>query len=422
MAFDPSRAKPMYAADRVAILAGVLMLAFTGPSLAADVERPMKIRILESQTRLARVLLGKIADGQAKGTNLIVSPASLAGMLTAIDLGADDALRRSIGIVLQIEPGEAAGSEADALRTATAKLSEVGELASATRIVFSPANPASAEALTKLHDAGVEAGVSDLRSSDALAVINDWVDRETHGKVSHIVDHDSAPDDTGFLALNALYFKDVWRSPFDKRATAPADFQSSAETRIRTGFMHSRPGKYSCVEDDKFIAVDLPFASLRFSMVVITTKRAPVGIKEFDDHVGWLSGRDFETREPAIVSMPQLTVDARTDLIKPLVALGLDQNGSFPKFTALPLRLSKVLQIVKLLWNEEGAEVAAVTAGMASRSLQMAAPAFDIVVDKPFLYGLRDTETGLLVVAGYVAKVDGALLAPDDTPKSARSH
>ena len=65
--------------------------------------------------------------------------------------------------------------------------------------------------------------------------------------------------------------------------------------------------------------------------------------------------------------------------------------------------LSQVVQRAMIEIDEEGAEAAAATAVMSSRALG-ADEAIDMVVDKPFVYALRDKVTGLILVAGYVGQ------------------
>ena len=54
--------------------------------------------------------------------------------------------------------------------------------------------------------------------------------------------------------------------------------------------------------------------------------------------------------------------------------------------------------------DEQGAEAAASTAVTTDRSLDDRF--VKMVVDKPFLFALRDRTTRLILLAGYVARVD----------------
>ena len=53
--------------------------------------------------------------------------------------------------------------------------------------------------------------------------------------------------------------------------------------------------------------------------------------------------------------------------------------------------------------NEEGTEGAAATAVMTTRSIKIVPPDhIKMVVDKPFVFALRDEKTGLILFMGYV--------------------
>jgi serine protease inhibitor len=56
--------------------------------------------------------------------------------------------------------------------------------------------------------------------------------------------------------------------------------------------------------------------------------------------------------------------------------------------------------------DEDGAEAAAATA-VASPLMLGADPRIHMVVDKPFVYALRDKATGLVLIAGYGAAAEG---------------
>ncbi len=162
-------------------------------------------------------------------------------------------------------------------------------------------------------------------------------------------------------ALKALYFKGAWATPFKVSETQPADFHTMDGGRVRTPFMHSGALPVAQREEGRFVAVDMPFAGGRYSMVVMTTKDAPTGLASFADHLEWLDGRGFHT--------------------------------------------------VKLDVDEEGATVVAVTDGYEAQGGVAYSDVSEVMVDKPFAFALRDGQTGSMVAAGFVSQVDGERLA-----------
>lgn len=155
----------------------------------------------------------------------------------------------------------------------------------------------------------------------------------------------------------------------------------------------------------RFVAIDLPFADERFSLVVVTTADKAAAAKEFAPAAAWLTGTGF-TAQAGDLAMPRFSASAREDLMPVLDALGLDKARRAA--TALQgfapgAMLSEVVQRAMIEIDEQGAEAAAATAVMSSRALG-ADEAIHMVVDKPFVYALRDKVTGLILAAGYVGQ------------------
>jgi len=104
--------------------------------------------------------------------------------------------------------------------------------------------------------------------------------------------------------------------------------------------------------------------------------------------------------------LPRLLVSSREDLTATLDALGLRAARLAPDslsgFTADAAQITRVLQRLELRLNEEGTEAAAATAVTVERGAT--ADYVRMVVDKPFVFALRDAKTGLILVAGYVGE------------------
>jgi serpin B len=155
--------------------------------------------------------------------------------------------------------------------------------------------------------------------------------------------------------------------------------------------------------EQNFIGVDLPFSDERFSLVVVTTTGKPLAAKDFAKTADWLSGAGFAQRKGDL-ALPRFKVSGRFELLPTLDAMGLDKGRrsasaleGFGKGTAL----SQVVQRAAIEVDEEGAEAAAATAITATRALEQD-DSLHMVVDKPFVFALRDRESGMILVAGYV--------------------
>jgi serpin B len=207
------------------------------------------------------------------------------------------------------------------------------------------------------------------------------------------------------VAINALYFKDKWRTPFDAVRTERAPFTPQSGKTVDVMMMHSRITKFAFRQSDRFIAAELPYANNDFKLVVVTSKLTPAGVGEFVSVANWLYGEGFDSRTGE-VAFPKLSISMNEEMLGALDGLGLRKArlapGSLQGFSSGSLTIARVVQKLELRVDEEGTEAAAATAVMASRSIAPVDPPIKMVVDKPFLFALRDQRTGLVLFMGYV--------------------
>ena len=390
------------------VLAGISQSSFAeilGGS--NEVSRSRKEAIISSQARLGTNLIKKLASDEKSDANIVVSPASLASVFSFIDLGSDDAMRRAIHRTLGFRPAAKAraNQEIKELRgqvTATiARNVKDGPLNLANLLVFDPSTKPRELALLGVSGAGADVLVDDLSAPETIGRINQWVRQRTHDLIPSIIEE--TPATLGLVAINALYFKDNWKIPFDAARTQATEFKAVSGKAVDVMMMHSRVAKHAFRQNDRFIAAELPYANDDFKLVVVTTKSAPAKASEFVSVASWLQGKEFETRDGEI-KLPRLDVSVNEEMLGPLDGLGLRSarlaRGSLQGFSPVALSISRVVQKLELRVDEKGTEAAAATAVIATRSLT--AEHVKMVVDKPFMFALRDQSTGFILFMGYV--------------------
>jgi serine protease inhibitor len=375
---------------------------------AGGAEGASAARLMSAQGTLAARLLDNLASKNT-ATNVVVSPASLAGALAAIELGADDTLRRTLHQILGLQK-----TDFVALRKATGRAKEDGgPLASANAIVFNRSTSPYPAALEALARAGVRATVDDFSKPEALEAINAWVSEKTKEKIPTILDE--LPHDAGLVALNALYFKDRWKQPFVAAQTKAAPFHLVGGQSVDAPLMHAGDRRFRFRQDAGFVAVELAYASEGYVMVVVTTRRDPALVKDFPRLGGWLAGDDFADA-PGEVALPRFNAGADLDLMPVLNAMGLQPQSTLPGFARGQLHLARAQQRVELAVDEEGTEAAAATAVIATRSAE---PEFvKFTADKPFVFALRDQGSGLIVLCGYIGNPQTYGVHARETPAS----
>jgi serine protease inhibitor len=374
------------------------------PAAAAQAADQARAELAATQAKLAWALIEKLASRTAMIT---VSPASVASAFGVISLGADPPMKFAIAKALGFGPQRAEDSLA-ALAAVRGKLANASDtFQAANRIVIAPTSPLNETLRARLENFGVDYSVADLSNPQAAAKIDAWVKEVTQGAIPEIL---GGPVEAGsFVALNALHFKGRWKTRFDRQLTATTPFKGVDGNSGDVAMMHLgqaiRTFRHERYQSRDFVAVDLPFADDRCSLVVVTTTDRPASAKQFAPVANWLSGSGFSLRSGDL-ALPRFSVSAREDLMPVLDTLGLDKARHAA--TALDgfapgAKLSQVVQRIMVEVDEEGAEAAAATSVIMSRSLE-ADDGIHMVVDKPFIYALRDSATGLILVAGYVGQ------------------
>jgi serine protease inhibitor len=366
--------------------------------------------LLGAQLRLGRELVDKLASGKSPQANVVVSPASLAMVLAFLDMGASDQMRLAIHRALGFgDAKQTAKRDIDGTRLIATEMLRrdraEGPLVLADIIVFDPASQPHQAAIRQLQAAGAKVSIEDLSKPETIARLNDQVKDLTRGLIPTVLD--DAPEDAGLVAINALYFKDRWKAPFDPAETHDKKFYMPGGAPMDVPMMLSE-GHFAFRQNSNFVAVELSYATDDYKLVIATSKEAPLDVRGFAEVTGWLSGQEFQMQEGE-VAMPRFSASGSEDLLPAVDALGLGTarkaHDALKGFTATSQTISRVVQKTELRINEEGTEAAAATAVTTTRSA-MASPAqyVKMIVDKPFMFALRDGRTGLVLLQGYVAK------------------
>ena len=249
-----------------------------------------------------------------------------------------------------------------------------------------------------------------LRTPDGVADVNAWVARHTHDRIEKILD---APRlNTAAFIANAIYFKGKWLKEFAKNATRPKPFYSSPGSAHNVPTMHAKLSA-GYAETGKVALARLPYRGGRFEMVIVLPDSGVEAVsvaRDLKESVwqSWLA----QTRSTELeLALPRFKLETAMSLKPDLEAMGMtdafdprlaDLSAMFASGTPSTF-LSEVLQKTWLVVDEEGTEAAAVTGiTMEATSALVRRPPIPFVVNRPFIYALRDTKTGLVLFLGLV--------------------
>ena len=244
----------------------------------------------------------------------------------------------------------------------------------------------------------------DLQANDIVSFVNDYVSEKTHELIPTLI---SSPFDAfcRSVIIDTLYFKGTWAHKFDKNLTDKQIFYGTNRD-VETDFMHT-VHEFGVDLDNKVVELPYEFSNLVMDIVYDLDGNS---VKDaFSDYVMSLdSGINFDYSYDVNLSMPKFETEYSIDVSKAFKALGMTDMfdpACSDDFKALAddIYVSDVVQKTKIKVDEEGTEAAAVTMMTMKTSSAMTEPkSVDIVVDKPFVYAIRDKETNIILFAGYV--------------------
>jgi serine protease inhibitor len=361
--------------------------------------------------------------------NTFISPTSVAIALSLLLQGADGTTQQEMlqALSLQGVSLEDLNSANQALYQSWENAGEGMELAIAnslwTRADIS-FKPEFLQTNQQYYDAEVKA--LDFNSPETLGQINTWVSENTKGKIQEIIDRIN-PDDVLFL-INAIYFKGNWTHQFDPNQTQTKPFfleespesetsstqnaaqNPSAASTVSVEMM-SQGGEYRYTENEQFQAVSLPYGEDEHLSMYIFLPRPDSNLQEFSQQLtaeNWQLWMQRFGRRDGRIELPRFKLEYEVRLNETLKALGMEtlfnpEEANFSKMTDAPVVVNEVKHKTFVEVNEEGTEAAAATS-IGVRVTSVPPPPFQMTVDRPFFFAIRDDRTGIVLFMGSVVQ------------------
>lgn len=242
--------------------------------------------------------------------------------------------------------------------------------------------------------------------SKAAEFINTWVSQATNGKINSIMDKTNDAD--LMYLINAVYFKSLWENPFASLKTYQGYFNlENGKTMV--SFMN-RNSETSFLTSDDLEGVLLPFADTRFAFIAIL----PAEGSSVRDTVNSMDQATFKrllesSRQITLdLHLPKFEIEYEPGMQGILANLGMDEAfHSAADFSLMNKNRNKDLFIngignkTYFKIDENGAVAAAVT-GMIIAASARIEDRPGLVFDRPFLYGIVDTLSGLPLFLGIM--------------------
>ena len=346
--------------------------------------------------------------------NVLVSPLSLSSLLAMTNNGAEGNTEAELLKALGFENQNAEEVNAyyknlvNGLLTAD-KTTKIGWGNSMwiNKAYANEVKPTFKETISK--DFGAELYTLDF-DKKALDKINDWSYRKTNGCIPEILKE--LNPSTFSILMNALYFKGVWKEPFEKKNTKSGNFWNNGK-QVFTKFMCQKMMQidYYASESEGVQLIELPYGNEAFSMVVVLPNE---GV-EINDCIQGLSAEKWQNwmgsaaNKIVNVELPKFKGEFtyEENLKAALQSMGIkdlfDMINCNLSGIAEAIYVGKIKQNTFIEVNEEGTEAAAVTVEeMYSSSSGQEPLTIDFIANRPFIYAIKESSTDAILFMGKV--------------------
>ncbi len=237
--------------------------------------------------------------------------------------------------------------------------------------------------------------------------INNWVSDRTEGRIEDLIPQGAIDTLTRLVLTNAIYFNAAWLNPFSEDMTGDGTFHLLDGSEVTVPMM-TQTESFGYSEGEGYQAVELPYDGRELSMVILLPNNG-----EFDDFEGTLDAdivdaitNDLKYRKVQL-TMPKFEFESEFSLVNTLAAMGMPVAFSgaadFSGMTgARDLFISDILHKAFVSVDEAGTEAAAATAVIMSLTAAPEQPV-EVTLDHPFIFLIRDIETGAVLFVGRVA-------------------
>ncbi len=374
----------------------------------------------DAAANFAFELLKESNKAEYEGDSLLVSPLSVMLALSMTANGAESETLKQfedvLGGKMDIDSLNAQLFNYTSSLTSTDKAKF--NLANAVWLTSDPSFSVNRHFISRIEntfDADIVA--ADMTNPATVDEINSWVKKETFDMIDKIIDEGSLDGQTIMVLLNAIAFDAQWQNEISDKSCFE-DYFNGTDGKKAVTFMRTPGNRY--LEGNNEIGFIKNYAGGDYAFLALLPDE---GI-DINDYVASLSGKeflkicekDFGDLYEVNTVIPHFSFDCSLSMAGVLGKMGI--KDAFSPFTADlsgmgesaigALHISEVLHKTHIELDNKGTKAAAVT-GVVVKATGMSASVTvkNVVLDRPFVYAIIDTQTGLPIFLGVCENISG---------------
>jgi serpin B len=240
----------------------------------------------------------------------------------------------------------------------------------------------------------------------ARVAINDYISEQTEEKIKDLIPKGIINEMTRLVLTNAIYFNAAWLYPFSEDITAEGIFYLLDGGEVNVPMMHQGE-TLGYAEGDNYQAVELPYDGEELSMVILLP-----GSGQFENFEMSLDSEKLKDIISSLqyqhveLTLPKWEFETSFQMKEVLQAMGMPiaftEAADFSGMTGKrDLHIADVVHKAFVSVDEAGTEAAAASAVIMELTA-MPGDSSVVTVDRPFIFLIRDIETGAILFFGRV--------------------
>ncbi|XP_007522249.1 serpin B9 isoform X1 [Erinaceus europaeus] len=251
--------------------------------------------------------------------------------------------------------------------------------------------------------------LSFAKAEESRDHINDWVSKQTEGKIQELLTKNSINAQTRLVLINAIYFKGKWNEQFDERYTEEMPFKiNQKEQRPVQMMFQEATFQLNYVKEVHAQVLELPYVDGELSMIILLPDDN-VDLNSVEKHltfekfIAWTKPSCMRNIEIEVL-LPRFKLEEDYDMESVLQHLGIvdafhqDQANFSAMTSERQLCLSKFVHKSFVEVNEEGTEAVAASAVVVVECSLKIGPRF--CADHPFLFFIRHNKANSILFCG----------------------
>ena len=272
------------------------------------------------------------------------------------------------------------------------------------------------DVLAESYGAGVRPANFRGAPKESRIAINDWVAEKTDDRIRDLIPQDVITTLTRMVLTNAIYFNASWLFPFSEANTRQRPFHLLDGSSVDVPMMRAEE-EFRYTGGDGYQAVDLPYVGNEMSMTVIVPAGGRFGEFQhsldaaFVDRIVANLGYRY-----VALDLPKFEFESQFRLGETLKFMGMSDafDSTASDFSGMDGRsclagdfgclfIGEVVHKAFVSVDETGTEAAAATAVVVQTESAKPTP-INVSVDRPFIFLIRDLETGAVLFVGRVVE------------------